>query len=173
MSAYLIIFRILHILAAIAWAGSAFFFFVFVEPTTHAIGPQAEPFMTHMVKERKIAIVVNILALVTLVAGGFLYWHDSGGFDPAWITSDIGLGFTIGAIAAIIAFAIGLSVVVPNIYRLTRVGDAIKGSGGPPTEEQLAAIGRAQRALGLAGRFDITLIGIAAVLMATARYLSF
>ncbi len=34
-----LVFRVVHIVFAVAWAGSAFLFTLFIEPTAHALGP--------------------------------------------------------------------------------------------------------------------------------------
>lgn len=173
MEPYLITFRILHILSAIAWAGSAFLFTFFVEPTVNALGEEGGKFMGYMSRERKINVVIPIISAVTVISGGFLYWHTSNGFDLDWVTSDVGIGFTIGAVAAIIAFVLGIVLIGPNVGRMEAIGAEIAASGGPPTQEQMAGMAKVQRTLTLVGRIDIAFIGIAALAMSTARYLNF
>lgn len=173
MEPYLITFRIIHILTALAWFGAAFVFDFFVAPTARALGPEAEKFMTHLSKERKISVVISMIAGTTLVSGGFLFWHDSNGFDLDWITSDVGLGFTVGAVAAVIAYAIGITVIAPTVKRMERFVGEIRVAGGPPTEEQMAGMAKIQRKLEIGGRTSFIFLVIAALAMATARYLNF
>lgn len=171
MEPYLITFRILHIVAAIAWAGSAFFFFHFVEPTARALGPDAQGFMQYMTKERKLDKVMTVLGGITIVAGGFLYWRASGGFDPDWIATDGGIVLTIGAAFALLAFFSGMILIAPRVRRMEEIGGA--ASGGPPSQEQMAQITQIQEQLRLIGVYDFVFILIAALAMSIARYVSF
>jgi hypothetical protein len=75
-STYLIVFRIVHIMAGVAWAGSVFLFVVFVQPTSAAIGPAAGPFMQELLGRRKVVNGMLWLAAFTIGGGVFLYWHD-------------------------------------------------------------------------------------------------
>lgn len=173
MEPYIITFRILHIMAALAWFGASFMFEFFIEPTARALGPGAERFMTHLSKERKLSQVITVIALVTLIAGGFLYWRDSSGFDVDWITSDVGLGLTVGSIAAVVAFGIGATLIGPNVRRMGKLGEEIGAAGGAPTEAQMAAMGRIQERVKTSGRVSFGFLVIAALAMSTARYLNF
>lgn len=173
MEPYLITFRILHIVAAIAWVGSAFFFFYFVEPTARALGPNAHGFMQHMTKERKVDMVMTILSSITIVAGGFLYWRLSGGFDPDWIASDSGIVFTIGAAFALLAFFSGMTLIAPRVRRMEAIGAEAATSGGPPNPEQMAQITGIQEQLRVIGAYDFLFLVIAAVAMSIAKFVSF
>ncbi len=42
---FMLVFRVLHIAAGVAWAGSVFLFVVLIQPSAAAIGPAAGPFM--------------------------------------------------------------------------------------------------------------------------------
>lgn len=173
MDWYMVILRIVHILAGIFWVGSAVFFFAFVEPTARALGPDAQRFMQHMTVARRVPIMITASAALTLVAGVLLYWRDSDGFQLSWITSGTGLTFTAGALFAIAAFALGLVAVKPRVDRLAELGGHIQAGGGPPTVEQLGEIQHIGEALRRAGTADVLLLTIAVVAMASARYVSF
>jgi uncharacterized membrane protein len=98
-SVYLIVFRIVHILAGVAWGGSAFFLVVFVQPSAAAIGPVAGPFMQELLGRRKLVNAILGMAGFTIVGGAFLYWHDWQAYGSLgdWVGSRFGLGVTIGA----------------------------------------------------------------------------
>ena len=164
-----IVLRIVHIAAAIFWVGSSVFLHFFVEPTMHSLGPQGGPFMTHMMQTRKLPVFISISGVLTILAGLALYWDDSNGFDPEWITSGPGLGFTVGAIAAILAFVIGVGVVRPRVVRMGALGSAM--ASGPPSQEQVQEMGAIQRSLRSISTLNLVLLGIAVVAMAAARYL--
>jgi hypothetical protein len=168
--AFWIVFRFIHIISGILWAGSAFFVFVFVAPTAEALGPDGGRFIGHMVEGRKMATVIISLAGLTVFGGVVLYLKVSSGLDPDWIGTAPGIGFTIGAVAAIIAFVMGLVAITPTIHRLTELGGRIQSSTGPPAPEDLAALERLTARFKVLGKADIVLIFTAATAMATARY---
>ena len=114
-------------------------FFLF--PTAEALGPAAGPFMEHLTKRRRMAAFFPIVAALTILAGAGLYWRDSNGLDPAWITSGPGLAFTIGGLAAIAAFVGGLVISAPRLR--PRESEAELAATGVPTDNHRARLERA------------------------------
>jgi uncharacterized membrane protein len=166
-----IVLRIVHIGAGVFWVGSAAFMFFFLQPTAAALGPQAGPVMANLNARRRLPQVIGVSAVLTILAGLLLYADTSGGFDADWIASAMGLGFTVGGAAAIIAFVLGLVAIGPMVARMGELSGAVAAQGGPPSPEQAAemqALGRRARSLGWV---NITLLLIAVVAMAAARYL--
>jgi len=53
-SIYMLVFRILHIGAGVAWAGSVFLFVILIQPSAASVGPAAGPFMMELMGRRKI-----------------------------------------------------------------------------------------------------------------------
>src|SRR5438128_1011852 len=100
-SGYMVAFRIVHILAAIAWAGSVFLFVVFVQPSVAAIAPAGAPFMGELLGKRRLVDRIIAMGSATVIGGLFLYWHDwhlFGSFGD-WISSRFGAVITAGAVA--------------------------------------------------------------------------
>jgi uncharacterized membrane protein len=172
-SVFLIVFRVLHILAAIAWGGSVFLVVVFLQPSAKAVGPPAGPFMRELLGARRLTDWLIRLAWITIIAGGFLYWHDwhslYGSFGD-FIGSRFGLSLTIGAISALVAVGIGMVGTAPTIKRSLALGGQIAQAGDAPPAELVQQLGAVQvRARSLA-KWNLTFITIAAFAMATARY---
>jgi hypothetical protein len=171
-STYMIVFRILHIMGGIAWGGAIFLLVFFLQPTAKAIGPAAGPFMRELLDTRKLSDWILRIAGVTIVAGGFLYWHywqQFGGLGD-FLADAFGLWLTIGAIAALIAFGIGMFATKPTIVRSLAVGAEIARSGEQASDElkqELAALQVKARTL---AKFNVTFVAIAAFAMSTARY---
>jgi hypothetical protein len=113
----------------------------------------------------------ELIALTTVVAGVLLYLRASHGLQVAWIVSPTGIGFTIGAVAAIVSLTWGGTMVGPTTKRLQAIGADIAAAGGVATDAQLATVERLRGRLELFGKADLVLLGIAVVMMATARYL--
>jgi hypothetical protein len=145
------------------------FLHFFVEPTLHALGPQGGPFMTHMTEKRRMPVVIAVSSALTVVAGIWLYWRDTSGFDPDLVTSSVGLSFLIGGVAAIIAFVLGVGVVRPMVVRMGSLAGAM--ASGQPTQQQVQEMGAIQGKLRRTSTINVVLLGIAVIAMAAARYL--
>jgi len=109
----LITLRLAHVVAGAAWVGGAFVMILLVTRTARMRGPDGDAFVTTLLTEGKAARYFEIAAITTVLAGGLLYFRASGGFQIAWITSPSGIGFTIGATAAVVSLVWGGLIVGP------------------------------------------------------------
>lgn len=172
MDWFVVIFRVLHIGAGTFWVGSAFLFFFFIDPSTRVLAPDAlQGFMSELMGRRRTAAVIFVASLITVLAGLVLYWRASSGFDLDWITTSTGIGFTLGGIAALVSFFVGLLVIMPSIRGLGTLGAQIAAAGRPPTEEEGARLHALESRLQAAGRVDLVGLSLAVLFMAIARYL--
>ena len=113
-----------------------------------------------------------IVALVTILAGLELMRRVSGGFDPAWTSSPMGMALRTGALSARGAFLLGVVVMRPAMMQgMTLTQAAMQVPAGPDRVAQLAAIGPLRRRATLTLRWVALLLGITVSLMAVARYL--
>jgi hypothetical protein len=105
------------------------------------------------------------------VAGLLLYWRDANGFDGlgAFSSSRFGIALSIGALAAIAAFLIGLFGTRPNARKFLDLASRAAAAGPPPAAvlQEMASV---QARLKLLARVALVLIAVAVVAMATARY---
>lgn len=168
----MIVFRIVHILAAVLWVGSAFLFTVFIGPTAAELGPAAFPMMKTLVEERHVPRVIEILSGSAVLGGLFLYWHDwhAYGSFGSWLGHPFGIGITIGAISAIAAFFVGNFGIGQTVEKIVEVGNAIAAADGPPPQQLLVETERLGARVKAASQVDLVLLLIAVVTMATARY---
>ncbi|HEX2090033.1 MAG TPA: hypothetical protein VHI54_08950 [Actinomycetota bacterium] len=174
MDAYMITFRIIHIVSAILWFGAATFYSVFVGPSLASIGPQAaNTFYNHLVRQRRAVAFFRTVSTLTVVAGGFLYWRDSSGLKLDWITTSAGIGFTVGAVFGIASWLLVLGIISPTAIRLAAVGEQISAGGGPPSQEQTASLQAMSSRLRSFSFLLLALLAVAAIAMASARYLVF
>ena len=162
---------VLHIGSGIFWVGSAFAFFVFVQPSARSLGPDGEgAFMANLVRVRRFPMAIFWATVVTVVAGLLLYLRDAGGLQ-LWLGSASGVGFTIGAASAIVSFILGPAVIIPSVDKLDGIGATLAEAKRPPTAEEMATIEGLQGRLRSAGIADLVFLAIAVLFMATSRYL--
>ncbi len=171
-STVMLVLRFLHIVAGTLWVGSAFLFVGFIGPSAAEVGPSAGPLLSAAVKKRKVAKVITVLGLTTVIAGWIMWLRDldSAGSLSNWLDSRFGLVLTIGALLATGAFFMGYFGVGRNVERMVDLGDAIREGGQPPTEQQMAEMGRLGSLLEKHGKTDLVLLLLAVAAMSTARY---
>ena len=171
MDALLIFLRLVHVVSGVLWVGSMFFTTIFLVPSMQEAGPDGAKVMAGLQK-RGMMTVVPILAIATILSGVWLYWRVSNGFDPAFSTSGIGLAFGLGGIAAIIAYAIGITTVRPSMLRAGMLAQQLaQAPQGGEREAQMVEIGRLRARAAAAGRVVLGLLLFATAAMAVARYL--
>lgn len=127
--------------------------------------------MMELLGRRKLVSWLLSLGGTTVVAGLCLYWRDANGLDGlgAFLPSKFGLALTIGAVAAIVAFLIGLFGTRPNVRRLLDL--AAQGApGGAPTPAIAQEIASVQARLKVLAWTALALIAVTVIAMATARY---
>ena len=129
----LILLRLAHVVAGAAWVGGAFVMILLVTRTARLRGADGDAFMTTLLTQGKAARYFEIAAITTVLAGGLLYFRASGGFQMEWITSPSGIGFTIGAVAAIVSLVWGGVVVGPAGKRAAAIEAEVAETGGIAT----------------------------------------
>ena len=112
--------------------------------------------------------LIIVLRLLHIVGGAF--WVASGGLRLEWIATPTGLGFTAGALAALVAYAIALIVLKPQFDRLATLSD------NPPASEVEAPLPAAKSDMDEPrvrrwSLIQVTLLLFAIATMAVARYL--
>ena len=172
MDPVMIVLRTFHILGGALWFGSAFLFAGFFGPAAGELGPAAGPVMSNVVKKRKIAKVIAVLAITTVIAGWTLWLKNALSYASIgdWLTSPFGLVLTIGGLLATFAAYYGITGIGNNVERVVELGDQIAASGGPPTPEQGARLAHLGAEIEKHSKVDLVLLFAAVFAMATARY---
>jgi uncharacterized membrane protein len=166
MNAFIIVLRLIHILAGVFWVGGSMMTYFFVSPAVAATGDSGQKMMGHMVTKGRMTTRLTVAAVLTVLAGAILYWIDSGGFTSAWTSSATGWGFGIGAVFALIGLGTGM-MVGRNAAKLGSIAAAAQGK---PSPEQIAEMQSAQKQMATASRLSTFALIIALACMATARY---
>ena len=163
--------RAIHILTGSFWVGAAFLNAVYLIPSVIAAGPAGGQVMRVMVQVRRLPMFMNSVMAITLISGIWLYGWDSAGFGLAWIGSNTGITFTVGALCALATAAIGYFVTVPTVTKIGQLGAAMAGAGGPPSPERAAEMVALQRRMLRAAQIGSALVVVATIAMAVARFL--
>jgi uncharacterized membrane protein len=171
MDVYMVVLRIVHILAGIFWVGSALVIFLFLQPAAGEVGPASAPLMMNLSQKRRLPDIVLGAAGLTVLAGLLMYWKVSNGFDPDWIGSTFGIAITVGSLCAIAAVALGAAIVRPSMLAVAGIAREVAASGAPPAPDQAARIQALQARVRATGGVIVPLLVLAAVAMASARYL--
>lgn len=166
MQFILIILRLIHIAAGAFWAGSALLIALVLLPGVRKAGPGGERHLPMAA----ISQAMSLAALLTTVAGLLLYAWVSR-FAWGWIVSPLGIGLTLGSLAGLAAFLLGLLSTGPTSRKLGMLAAQIGAGGGPPRPEQAAELARLQAKLATSSTVSTILTTAALALMAVARYL--
>ncbi len=163
--------RLLHIVLGVFWAGTLIFFAAFLVPAVQDVGPDGGKVMAAL-QRRRFLDVMPIAAALTILSGLWLYWRMSAGFNPAWVTSRVGLALGLGGLAALVAFGIGVGIMRPATLRAGALAAGLAQSPeGPDRAAQLSTVQQLRGRVAAAGRLVAALLTVATALMAVARYL--
>jgi uncharacterized membrane protein len=167
----MIVLRLIHVLAGVFWAGSVIFVAAFLIPAVAASGPGGGQVIQQVMAVLKYPRAAGIAAVLTILAGGTMYWHDMKISTTGWAGSAPGITYGIGALSALVAFTVFLTTIRPTGNKLLEFGRTIQTRGGPPTPEESAAIARLQVRMSSASRAGAAFLAITVAAMAIARYL--
>jgi hypothetical protein len=112
-------------------------------------------------------------SLLTVLAGGALFWFISGGLNLSWAATGPGLGFTLGSLAALVAFLLGSFGIGPTAGKISALGGQIATSGNGPTPEQGLKMQTLEKKMTNLENVEFVMLVIALLTMATARYWAF
>jgi uncharacterized membrane protein len=160
----LFLLRAIHIFFGVFWIGSVLLVTFYLLPASRATGAAGGQFLQEMMLRRKLPVHLIWSGVVTILAGVGLYMRNMSLSQGAWARSPMGIGMSIGALAAMVGLMIGMIVNGPTARRI-----ALAGMPGrtPLSDAERAALARRLQI----GTVSTTLLLIIAVVtMATARY---
>jgi uncharacterized membrane protein len=171
MAIYLIVLRLLHIVAGVFWAGTTFFMVSFMYPAIGMAGQGGGDYMRALSQRTRFSAAMSATGLTTTIAGILLYLHQSGYFRSNWMRTGPGIIFAIGGVTGIVAAFIGLVISRAMIVRLSKLGKELQAADGPPPPEKLAEVQALQARLMSSTNWIAILLGITVITMAVARYI--
>jgi uncharacterized membrane protein len=164
--------RLIHIAAGAFWVGAVFTFFLFVQPTAAALGPDATKFSYHLLHYRRLPIVILGAAVTTVLAGIVLLLITSNGLDADRLFDVSRLGYTVGGVAAIVTLGIGGLYVYPRTRIVERTLGQLLAEQRPPSPDEQQTLVRVAGESRQAGWLVIVGLVVAVAAMATASYWS-
>src|SRR5262245_35939797 len=135
----------------------------FLGPTLAEAGPDAGKVMAGLMK-RRIPVIMPIIALITLVAGVWLFQRMSGGNMKGLMATPMGQAFAAGGAIALLAFLIGVVAMRPIMMKSMK----LMQSGDPAHRPEIQ---RLQARATTLGNVVAVMLLITLALMAVARYL--
>ncbi len=105
----MIVLRFAHVVSGALWVGMFAFMTFFLMPAFAEAGPDGAKVQAALAK-RRIAVIMPLIALITLVSGMWLFQRLSGGAAGAFLKTPVGLAFGLGGLAALLAFLVGIGL---------------------------------------------------------------
>ena len=173
MAIYLTILRVIHIFAAVFWAGGAFFVVRVLLPTVQEAGPDGGKFMQRLAMSGRLTKGFAIASGVTVLSGALAFWPATGGLNMGYLRSGPGIVLTIGAIFGLLAFLHGTFITAPVARRSGELAKQMAARQGPPEPEQLKEAQALGAKLGENAVHSAILIALALLGMAAAQTFSF
>jgi len=156
MNWLLLVLRLVHVGGGAMWVGMMAFMTFFLSPALAEVGPEGGKLMAAL-QRRRIMVIMPVIALLTIGSGFWLMAHMYGG-PGTLAASRMGVALNVGAVAAIVAFLIGIVFMRPAMMRAMVTTD--------PAEAQRLRVHGA-----MLGRLVARLLFLALGAMAVARYL--
>ena len=156
---------LLHVFFGIVWAGGAITAGLFFVPSVLEAGPAGGAVMAGVMR-RRFSVLMSVSGLLVVLSGLRLYSLLVSG---AWIVTTQGIVLSLGALAGLGAFVIGLFVQRPTAERLGALSAQVAASGAPPTPDQTAELERLRKRLGSTARLTAWHLVAASLLMAGHR----
>jgi hypothetical protein len=172
VNAEILVLRVVHVLGGIFWLGSGLFTSLFLMPAFAGSGPGAGAVMAGL-QRRRLFTVLPIVAVLTILSGLRLMWIGSGGFSPVYFESGMGRTFAVSGALAIIGFLLSTLVARPAMVRSGQLAASAGAMpAGPERDAINARIGALQRRGAVSSFAAVSLVTLAGVGMAVARYVA-
>jgi hypothetical protein len=170
MQTLILILRIVHVGLGVFWAGTVFFTNLYMFPAVQEAGPEGNKVMAALAR-RGFLQMLPIVAILNIISGLWLYWIMSGGLQPVYVHSKLGMMFAVSGVLAIVTFVIGVVVIRPSSQKAMQLAQSAATLSGPERDAAMATLAALRQRITLASRASAVLLGLTVVGMATARHL--
>ncbi len=166
----MIVLRFAHVVSGALWVGMFAFMTFFLMPAFAEAGPDGAKVQAALAK-RRIAVIMPLIALITLVSGMWLFQRLSGGAAGAFLQTPAGLAFGLGGLAALLAFVVGIGLGRPVMMRSMKLAASLPAASPTDRPLMMAEMQRLKDRSAALNRVVMVLLLFALGAMAVARYL--
>jgi uncharacterized membrane protein len=153
---------LVHVFFGVLWAGGAIAAGIFIIPSVLEAGPGGGAVMAGVLK-RRFPLLMTVAAVLVVLTGLRLYMLR---FSLAWLGTPHGIVLSLGALAGLGAFVVGVFVQKPTADKLGALAAKLASAGGSPSPEDAAEVERLRTRLGKVARVTAWHLVVAALLMA-------
>ena len=162
--------RILHICLGVFWAGALVFVAFLLMPSVRDAAPEGGKVMLALMR-RGYMNILPVVAILTLVSGFWLYWNTMETVGPLWASSMSARVYGAGAVAAVVAFLLGIFVLRPTGKKLQALMEQMANTPEGQARATVAEEMNAPRArMAATAPWVAVLLAIATICMAVGRY---
>ena len=116
--------------------------------------------------------VLPAIAGLTILSGIAMYWYVSGGLTPGWMTTPYGLSLTVGGVASLLAFGIGVLIMRRASLSVFSLGAGLQDISDEAARASTLAEMQVLRVRArTSARWVAVLLVVAVAAMAVARYI--
>jgi uncharacterized membrane protein len=167
--AEILILRLIHILSGIMWVGSGLYTGFFLGPALSS-SPAVMGQVMAGLQRRRVFLVLQIVAALTILSGLRLLWIDSAGFAESYMATGRGRTFSIGAGAAIISAVLSFGVGRPAMVRAGAIAASLASADVTERTRLTPKLDSLRRRATIASTLAVGFGLLAASAMAIARY---
>lgn len=173
MNLLIVLMRVIHIFAAVIWAGTAFFLVRVILPTSQEAGPDGIKFMQRLGASGRLSRIFGMASGLTIVSGIVAYFliptYRGNPFEFIGPSAVL----TIGAVFGLLAFLHGMLVSGPITRRSGELAKQMAARQGPPDPEQIKEAQALGAKLSTNATHSFILVMLALLFMSAAEYFSF
>jgi hypothetical protein len=169
MDIAMIVARILHVGGGVFWGGTLIFMSRFLVPALGDAGPAGGQVMGALAG-RGLMRAMPTAAIITVLAGIYLFYRVSAGFDPIYMGSGAGITYSIGGLSAVIALILGATAVRGPMEKALKLGQSLSSTPEAERGGMMNEINALRSKGASATRLVSILIMITVFCMAIGRY---
>ena len=166
----MILLRLIHILGAIFWVGSAMFTGFFLIPSLKET-PATMGAVAQALNKRGFMVTMPIVGLLVILSGGTMLWIQSGGHMHEYMMTASGHTFTMAGGLGILALLFGVVFTKPANMKAGAIGAQLAAATDAGEKARLQGeMAAAQKKAAMYTIIVTILMILAAAGMAIARY---
>jgi len=162
-----IVFRVLHVLGAVFWVGTALLMNLFINPSLKASADAGHKVISHLLTKTRFATTIMVVSATVMISGFGLFWIDTVRFSREWMYTGTGLAYGAGGLIAVIGWVAGL--IIGNTGKaIGKLSAQMRGTPSPEQKVEMKILVKRQEG---ASRLNFVCLVITILLMVFARFL--